>query len=224
VGEATKKRKASITPLKAKKTKIEVFEEDPDAPVVLITFLPDKLDDLSYMVRKLGGKITENPRECTHLVADHVRRTTKFLSALSLGRPILISAWIEKSAAANRFLDEEAFYLRDEQQESKFQFNLRESQKTATQSKLFANYHVFITKTLAQLNDLIPAAGGPLEKEGPQAKNADWIIISCEADREICEPWIALGYKIYNSEFLLCGILRQKLDFENCQEILFAAP
>jgi len=46
---------------------------------------------------KLGGKVTQEVTQATHVVTDIIRRTIKLLAALSLGCPIVSSKWIEAS-------------------------------------------------------------------------------------------------------------------------------
>ena len=42
--------------------------------------------------------------ETTHLVANSVLRTVKFLTAVSIVQHVVTSEWIDRSSASNRFL------------------------------------------------------------------------------------------------------------------------
>lgn len=56
------------------------------------------------LAEKLGGKITENPEHCTHLVAPKIIRTIKFFHAINVCHHIITKEWLEESSLQNRFL------------------------------------------------------------------------------------------------------------------------
>jgi len=81
------------------------------------TTAPCEVDDLAVTItgtgnpatmegklRRLGVKVVHSWDECTHLVADKIRRTTKFLCALSSGKRIVSTEWVEASAKAKTIL------------------------------------------------------------------------------------------------------------------------
>ena len=53
----------------------------------------------------------ENWAECTHLVTDRIRRTVKFLCALSAGKHIVDVRWILASKKEGLFVG--AFWIRE---------------------------------------------------------------------------------------------------------------
>jgi len=56
-------------------------------------------------VIRLGGRVVHSAvMETTHLVANSVLRTVKFLTALAVVQHVLTSDWIEQSSVANQFL------------------------------------------------------------------------------------------------------------------------
>jgi hypothetical protein len=62
------------------------------------------MDQLEEIVLGLGGIITEHWEDCTVLVTDKVRRTVKFLCALSAGVPIVTPKWLEACHKSGSFL------------------------------------------------------------------------------------------------------------------------
>ena len=54
---------------------------------------------------RLGGHVVHSAVVgTTHLVANSVLRTVKFLTALAVVRHVVTSEWIERSSSANQFL------------------------------------------------------------------------------------------------------------------------
>ena len=70
------------------------------SPVIIFTFILE--DKYRNIISKLGGRITSNVCEATHLITDKVRRTIKFLSCLARGCEILSSDWLTKSKMAGK--------------------------------------------------------------------------------------------------------------------------
>lgn len=82
---------------------------------------------------------------CSVLLTDKVRRTVKFLCALSRGIPIISVKWIEDSVEKNECLDFNDYILKDTEAEKKFGFNLQESLETANTKKLFEEFTILLT-------------------------------------------------------------------------------
>ena len=54
---------------------------------------------------RLGGRVVQSAlMETTHLVANSVVRTVKFLTAVAVVDHIVTSEWIEQSSVADQFL------------------------------------------------------------------------------------------------------------------------
>jgi PAX-interacting protein 1 len=66
------------------------------------------IDSLGFGVQeilRLGGQVVQSVMDgCTHLVANAVLRTVKFLTAIGIVKHIVTSDWIMQSSAANQFL------------------------------------------------------------------------------------------------------------------------
>jgi hypothetical protein len=59
---------------------------------------------LETMIRKFGGSVVESWSDCTHLVTDKIRRTSKFLCALATGKFIMNTNWLEACRKNGRFI------------------------------------------------------------------------------------------------------------------------
>ena len=126
--------------------------------------------------------MTEEIGECTHLITDKVRRTVKFLSALScfssifdlsgelirqfagMGLQIVSVEWIEQSAKVKNWLEEEKFIIEDEEAEAKWSFNLRSSIAHSREERLLADLYIYATTHTKpppkEIADITAAAGG----------------------------------------------------------------
>lgn len=60
---------------------------------------PQKLYDL-------GGEVADSAQKCTHLVANKVTRTVKFLTAISVVKHIVTPEWLEESWKSQKFVGE----------------------------------------------------------------------------------------------------------------------
>ena len=56
------------------------------------------------MVQQLGGTVVENPKYCTHLVAQSFSRTMKFFVAINVCHHVVSKQWVEDSFQQNQFI------------------------------------------------------------------------------------------------------------------------
>jgi hypothetical protein len=56
------------------------------------------------IVIQLGGMVTENPKQCTHVVAPAITRTMKFFIAVNVCKYVVTKEWLEDSVVKNRFV------------------------------------------------------------------------------------------------------------------------
>ena len=87
-------------------------------------------------VRELQGHVTESVTDCTVLVANQIKRTTKFLSMLAKGVPIVSPSWIVESKKYFRFLDPWDYILTDPPNEKKWGFKLADTLQKAKRDPL----------------------------------------------------------------------------------------
>lgn len=86
----------------------------------------------------------------TILVTDKVRRTLKFICAISRSVPIVSEQWISASIANNKFVDTNKYILNDKAAEAKFGFNLQQSLIKSKDNKLLHNTTFIITTGVNQ--------------------------------------------------------------------------
>ncbi|XP_012275032.1 mediator of DNA damage checkpoint protein 1 [Orussus abietinus] len=186
---------------------------------VLFTGL--KSSDYSKVLEKLGGLCTEDPLHSTVLVTDKVRRTYKFLYALSLAIPIVSVNWILESKKSKQFLNVEDFILEDPAAEATFRFSLRESLEKAKKQKLLNGYKVVLTPKVSpppipELKDLIRASGGTTLIRSPATWQDKVIVVSREEDLSNARRFVSKAPKnvpLVSVECILSGILQQDLNF-----------
>lgn len=95
-----------------------------------------------------GLQETEDINKCTILVTDKVRRTFKFLCALSRGIPILSVKWIMDSAKKSKIQVLDDYIINDSIAENKFQFNLKESLQKAKDKKMLDGWTIVLTPNI----------------------------------------------------------------------------
>ncbi|XP_007442521.1 mediator of DNA damage checkpoint protein 1 isoform X1 [Python bivittatus] len=187
------------------------------APKVLFTGVID--EEGERVVAELGGCLAESVFDCTHLVTDRVRRTVKFLCALARGIPIVTLDWLEKSRRNAFFLAPSSFLVRDPEQEKNLRFSLSTSlQKVQQNGGLFQGYEIHVTPNVKpepeHMKDIVKCSGGTFLPRMPRAYKDKRIVVSCPEDLARCKPAQEAGVPIANSEFILTGILQQKVDLE----------
>ncbi|MEQ2196325.1 hypothetical protein XENOCAPTIV_013696 [Xenoophorus captivus] len=118
------------------------------------------------------------------------------------------------------FLSPYAFVVKDPEQEKKFSFSLQESLRTASSQPLLQGYEIHVTNSqgasraqscsccLMPLFHLTPLLS-PDSVFQPRT-----VVISCEEDLRLCGPAMSASLLIVTAEFILTGILQQRVDFE----------
>nr|XP_039255276.1 mediator of DNA damage checkpoint protein 1-like isoform X2 [Styela clava] len=126
-------------------------------PKVMFTGVLDNVAE--GIVVSLGGILVTDISECTHLVTDKMRRTIKFLCALTKGLHIVTLEWLRSSSQQQRFLPEEDFELKEDFQlpngeflQEKYKFKLGETLKKQER----VNSHCFIISTFLLMRNVSP--------------------------------------------------------------------
>ncbi|XP_064792692.1 PAX-interacting protein 1 [Oncorhynchus masou masou] len=199
-------------------------------PYIFFTgFEPTQVQQFMKRLHNLGGEIAESAQKCTHLVANKVTRTVKFLTAMSIVKHIVTPEWLEESWKSQKFVDEQNYMLRDAEAEVLFGFSLEESLKRAHTAPLFKGKYFYITPgicpSLITMKAIVESAGGKVLPKQPsfrkimehkQNKNlAEIILISCENDLHLCREYFLKNIDTHNAEFILTGVLTQKMDYES---------
>ncbi|KTF93275.1 hypothetical protein cypCar_00005236 [Cyprinus carpio] len=199
-------------------------------PYVLFTgFEPLQAQQYIKKLYDLGGEVADSAQKCTHLVANKVTRTVKFLTAVSVVKHIVTPEWLEESWKSQKFVDEQSYMLRDAEAEVLFSFSLEESLKRAHAAPLFKGKYFYITPgicpSLSTMKVIVESAGGKVLSKQPsyrkimehkQNKNLpEIILITCENDSHLCREYFLKNIDVYTAELILTGVLTQTLDYES---------
>uniref|UniRef100_A0A3Q3RE04 Mediator of DNA damage checkpoint protein 1 n=2 Tax=Monopterus albus TaxID=43700 RepID=A0A3Q3RE04_MONAL len=183
---------------------------------VLFTGVAD--ETLERVLARLGGSMAKGVTDMNCLVTDKVRRTVKLLCAVAKGVPIVTTDWLEKSGKAGSFLSPNAFVVKDSEQEKKFSFCLQESLGTASSQPLLQGYKIHVTKSVkpepVHMKEIISCSGATFLPKMPSSHKPHTVVISCEEDWPLCRPAVSASLPVVTAEFILTGILQQKLDFQ----------
>ncbi|KAE8288993.1 Mediator of DNA damage checkpoint protein 1 [Larimichthys crocea] len=183
---------------------------------VLFTGVVDEAGE--RVLARLGGCMAKGVADMKVLVTDKVRRTVKFLCAVAKGIPIVTTQWLEKSGKAGSFLPPNLFVVNDLEQEKKFNFCLQESLQIASSQPLLQGYEIHVTKSVkpepVQMKDIITCSGATFLAKMPSSHKPRTVVISCEEDWFLCGPALTASLPVVTAEFILSGILQQKLDLQ----------
>ncbi|XP_029381392.1 PAX-interacting protein 1 [Echeneis naucrates] len=221
---ANKKVRLEEIPCLGKKLPLE------STPQVMFTgFEPAQVQQYIKRLIALGGEVADPSKKVTHLVASKVTRTVKFLTAMSVVKHIVSPEWLEESWRSQKFADEQSHTLRDAEAEVLFAFSLEESLKRAHSAPLFKGKCFYLTPgicpSISTMKSILESAGGKLLAKQPsykkimehkQNKNLpEIILISCDNDLHLCREYFLKNIDVHNAEFILTGVLTQKLDYDS---------
>ncbi|KAJ3030039.1 UNVERIFIED_CONTAM: hypothetical protein HDU68_010288 [Siphonaria sp. JEL0065] len=135
-------------------------------PVRIICTGGSKIDKALWKeIHGMGGKDAMDIESCTHLVSNKVVRTEKFISALTLGKEIVTSEWVDKSVKVGYWLDVNAHRPIDVRLEYPG-FSIQKSLVHSRAAKLLSGFHVYATPHVSPewiiLKRLVEIAGGKM--------------------------------------------------------------
>ncbi|KAL6605633.1 BRCT domain-containing protein [Neocallimastix sp. 'constans'] len=172
-------------------------------------------------IKSLGGNFVNNINQCTHLLTKKIAKTEKFIIGISICKYIINYQWLNSSYYAGRMLDESQFPLIDKLIEKEFSFSLKKTLNSSKHKKILENRGFIITPNVSPsrevLTRIIISAGGEVYPEGTllnSLKVTDFIISSPQ-DKDLWSFYSSKGFKVYNADFVLFGILRQELPIKN---------
>nr|XP_034963193.1 mediator of DNA damage checkpoint protein 1 isoform X1 [Zootoca vivipara] len=189
------------------------------SPVPKVLFMAGTGEEGEHIVTELGGSLAESVFDCTHLVTDRIRRTVKFLCAMARGIPIVTLSWLEKSRQNSFFLAPNSFLVSDPEKEEHFRFKLSASLQKARQAGgVLQGYEIHVTPNvnleLEDMRNIVQCGGGKFLPRMPRAYKDKCVVISCPEDLPRCKAAQDAKLPIANAEFILTGILQQKLDMD----------
>lgn len=184
----------------------------------------DIIKQQKKILDRLGASEVSSITDATHFVTDIFVRTRNMLEAIASGKPVVTHLWLESIAQVKIQIDEESYLLRDTKKEKEFGFSMPASLARARKHPLLKDQRVLITPNIKPSKETISSLiksvhGQAVERLGRSALKDDklpddLLILSCEEDYKICEPFLEKGAAVYSSELLLNGIVTQKLEYE----------
>ncbi|KAJ3164793.1 Mediator of DNA damage checkpoint protein 1 [Geranomyces variabilis] len=217
-------REVSLEPASAPKQVapgVEELQAEGAAVRVMFTGISDA-EARSKVVEKLHGATVADWHECTHLVTDRIRRTAKFLCALSAGKHIVNVKWLDASKKAGSFVAETKHLLKDAKAEKQYGFNLTKSTTVArdpSTPRVFEGLEFFVTKSVKppvdDMKEILAAAGAKLLDEPPQSLRDGVVAIGHPDDADQVTKLTAAGWILHEGEFVLSGILKMQSDYES---------
>ncbi|VAH14326.1 unnamed protein product [Triticum turgidum subsp. durum] len=176
------------------------------------------------ILARLGAHEALSVADATHFVADGFYRTKNMLEAVTRGKLVVTSMWLESCGAAGCFVNDKKYILRDAKKEKEMGFSMPISLASACKSPLLLGKRVFVTRNVKPSREVVTSlvsasSGQPLERMGRSIRKEkeapdDLLVISCEEDYETCAPLVEKGVDVFDAELLLNGIVTQKLDYE----------
>ncbi|XP_037454578.1 mediator of DNA damage checkpoint protein 1-like isoform X2 [Triticum dicoccoides] len=176
------------------------------------------------ILARLGAHEAPSVEDATHFVADGFYRTKNMLEAVTRGKLVVTSMWLESCGAAGCFVNDKKYVLRDAKKEKEMGFSMPISLASACKSPLLLGKRVFVTQNVKPSREVVTSlvsasSGQPLERMGRSIRKEkeapdDLLAISCEEDYETCAPLVEKGVDVFDAELLLNGIVTQKLDYE----------
>ncbi|KAI5743144.1 hypothetical protein M8J77_015024 [Diaphorina citri] len=172
------------------------------------------------LLSSLHASITDNPITSDILVTKKVVRSLKFLLFLAQGKPIVSLKWLTDSERCMKFAPHEKYILHDEEAERTYGFSLSRSIAAAKENNLLDSYQVYVTGSVkpapADMKSIVECSGGTFLSKVPSSWAPYSIIVTDPSDSAQLKKLLSVpGTKpsVVNKEFILSGILQQKLDF-----------
>jgi Regulator of Ty1 transposition protein 107 BRCT domain len=186
------------------------------------------IDELEAIVTYLGGEVTQTISNATHVVAETVLRTEKFLVGLNSGMKIVTPKWLEESKRAGKFVlvSPENKYAPSPQANTSIDLNpvlLHRSKPVSLFSKLWFYFLPNYQSTSKEMLTNVIQAGGGIVRSQLNIKGMDLksLIVLGESsvttlpteklkELQVLEM-ITHGITIYSREFVVLSTLNQKL-------------
>ncbi|XP_065830875.1 PAX-interacting protein 1-like isoform X2 [Oscarella lobularis] len=221
-----RKRKRNSSESDAKTPKISESELTPVPRVVFTGLERREVRRLTELLVNMGGTVADSPASCTHLIARKVKRTFKFLCAVSVCNYVVTPDWLVESWKERWLLDEKTFALRDVDAETTMNFSLETTLRNRDR-RLLAGSSFYATPNVqpapSQLNVIVESAGGKVLTSPPSVRTSKGdessppcpIVLSCPEDRERCRLFWQNGIGVFDVDLVLGGVLRQQLNFDD---------
>ncbi|CAL9047272.1 unnamed protein product, partial [Musa banksii] len=176
---------------------------------------------LTKIVEELGGFVTCDGSNSTHVITGKARRTLNFSIALCSGAWIVSPKWLKASFREGRFLEESQFILEDEDYLLKYKTDLRNvvNRAKTNPKSLLRGYDVCLTKhiqpSVGIVSTIIRSAGGNvMHGLGCINEPSRTIFLACEEDMSEALLAAKKGAWTFSSDWLMNCVMKQELDLE----------
>ncbi|KAK0398945.1 hypothetical protein QR680_002824 [Steinernema hermaphroditum] len=196
----------------------------PKCVIYFSGMLPEDEKNLAKKAEFLGAEITMDVEKCTHFVCVSLFRTVELMKAIALGKNVVSHNFIVYGYTILHFPDTYDLYLRDDENEKNYGYNVKTSVFRARRELIFEDciFHVMpsVHPSHKILCELIRIAGGIVEDERPSPQyladcieyERPYFVIGCDADLHLYHYLMDCRFPIYNEEFVMIAILRQEFD------------
>ncbi|ELU41737.1 PTCB-BRCT domain-containing protein [Rhizoctonia solani AG-1 IA] len=196
------------------------------SPVRIVCSKSKPTESEIKQMERLGASFTEDdPSQCTHLVVNSISRTEKFLCAFPVCKYIVTMRWLQDSIKEGKLQDEAEYKLSDPDNEKRYSMSLSKSLKLIKENKgkLLEGHTFYVTDNvgaeLKSIQRVIESSGGVVKLEPKPTKKKIGNdmkhnhVISSQDAKASWQTLIKEDVPIYSKEFVLNGILRQRLDW-----------
>ncbi|CAN6476397.1 unnamed protein product [Victoria cruziana] len=203
--------------------KVSLLQSKVQNPVIMLMNIADEVKKtwLTEIIQGLHGSVSIHGNACTHIVTGKARSTLNFCIALCSGSWIVSSRWLKASVRESMFVDELPFILEDEDYQSIYKSELKDTVLRARRNPhgLLKGYDVYLSlhvqPSVLMLSDIIKSAAGKVlfsldEVQEPSRT----IVVTCEDDTEEALLAVKRGIWTYSSDWFMNCIMRQELDFD----------
>ncbi|XP_073147169.1 uncharacterized protein [Henckelia pumila] len=179
----------------------------------------DKRLSLTKVIEDMGGVVTSNGSESTHVVTGKARKTFNFCIALCSGCWVISAAWLKESFRKGRFVDEMPFLLKDDEYVGKYRCELKCAvlRARANPNTLLKGLDIWpathVQPPASTLSAIVKSAGGRVIREFCEVEDlSKTIFLACEEDMEEVLAAVKMGILTFSMDWLMNCIMRQEVD------------
>jgi PAX-interacting protein 1 len=209
------------------KEKDEIVKDKKPVAVMISGFTREYKKKITEKIVSLGGRVTTDYRDATHLLMKESSRTKKLFVCLSRVRYIVTLNWLLDSLRNSKFVDAEPYIMSNELVEKTYGVKLRDLLAKTERHLLFANVTFYITPSclpsVSDLQEIIESAGGQVDTKQRSLQNVRqqaiksprrYVIVTCLKDfpliEKACMAQSSQGIHIHTPEFVLESITKQR--------------
>lgn len=177
-----------------------------------------------------GVKKVKSVPDCTVLcVGKELKKTSKVILAVLLGKDIVTDSWIVDSVKGNDLLSIVPYIARDAKKEADWGISLEQAIYRGKKGvKVLQDYTIHFTPSVKkelgkngfdELKEIVKCAGArsvfsSLPKKSPDETPSTVVVVATDDNNEVAELQ-KLGWKAYVKDIISLSVLRGKMDLES---------